>query len=289
MRPPRIVALIVLAAACSKPPAPTPPLSDKDRKTVADAIAAMRSGDLDKALSLVGPLCDHRASSQLLEIKGIALLRKGNASEAVTALERAQALAPDDPEVALARAKAYLAAGKTDKAKDAAKLAEATLLEPTQLTTAIGSGTETKKIAMALRGAGQTYLRQSQSETALGYFQEAAAMDGDELISHLLLGGAWYNMKSYVKAADEFASATRKDDKNLTAWKLLGHCEKALGHEDQAKAAYAKVLELKPDDADALTALGRPVPPKPAPAPGAPMPAPAPAANPAPPAPAPKR
>ena len=105
--------------------------SDVEQAALARALEALRQGDYEQAERLASGLAKEHPSAHLLGVVGVAQLRQGNAKQAVSTLERAQKLDPAAADVALARVRAYLASDKPDKAKDAARLAQSTLVDET--------------------------------------------------------------------------------------------------------------------------------------------------------------
>ena len=62
--------------------------------------------------------------------------------------------------------------------------------------------------------------------------------------------------ETYASANAKFREALQLDATIPEAWNYLGYTDRKLGNYDEALAAYAKALELKPGDADALEYRG---------------------------------
>jgi tetratricopeptide (TPR) repeat protein len=250
--------------------------TDVEQAALARALEALRQGDYEQAERLTAGLAKDHPSAHLLGIVGIAQLRQGDAKKAAATLERAQKLDPASAELAMARAFAWLAADKPDKAKDAARLAQSTLVDETPYSRALAlGGLDRKGTAEALLRIGQELLRGGQSAAALGMFQEAAVLDPKLPTARLLLGSALYNLKAWPRAVAHLRAAIQMGAPASGAWKLIGHSLTQLGDNKGALEAYTQVLRATPGDPDASAAIarlsGRPVPAPPrGPAPGAP-------------------
>lgn len=59
--------------------------------------------------------------------------------------------------------------------------------------------------------------------------------------------------KKYADAATTLDQALEKDKRNVPAWRLLGNVRQSLGQADAAEKAFAKALEVKPDDVESIT------------------------------------
>jgi len=58
--------------------------------------------------------------------------------------------------------------------------------------------------------------------------------------------------KKYSEAASTLDQALEQDKRNVPSWRLLGSVRQALGQLDAAEKAYAKSLEIKPDDVESI-------------------------------------
>lgn len=239
--------------------------TDVEQAALGRALDALRQGDYEQAERLAAGLSKEHESSSLLAIVGLAQLRQGNAKKAVITLDRAQRADPAGAEIALMRVRACLAVDKPDKAKDAARLAQSTLLDetPTSRAVALG-GLERKSTAEALLRVGQELLRGGQSAAAMGMFQEAAVLDPKSASARLLLGSSLYNLKAYPRAVAHLRAAIQMGAPASGAWKLIGHSLSQLGDNKGALEAYTQVLRAVPGDPDASAAVarlsGRPAP-----------------------------
>lgn len=253
--------LLLLAAGCRGGES----FTDVEQAALARALEALRQGDHEQAERLAADLAKEHPSAHLVGIVGIAQLRGGKVKEAVASLERAQKFDPGGAEIAVARVRAYLAADKPDKAKDAARLAQSTLLDETPYSRAVAlGGLDRKGTAEALLRVGQELLRSGQSAAALGLFQEATVLDAKLPSARLLLGSALYNLRAYARAVRELRAAIQMGAPASGAWKLIGHSLTQLGDGKGALEAYTQVLRAVPGDPDASAAIakltGRPMP-----------------------------
>ena len=259
-----------MAAGCRR----TSGFSDVEQAALQRALDALRQGDHEVAASLALDLARTHSSAGLAAIAGVAQLRAGKHKEAIATLERAQALDPANADVAVARVRAYLAADKPDKARQAARLAQATLVDDTPFSRAIAAGgLDRAKTAEAMLRVGQELLRTGQSAGALALFHEAAVLAPKSATAQLLVGSALYNLKSYARAVQSLQRAVQMGAPASGAWKLIGHSLTSLGDNRGALEAYQQVLRLAPSDGDARNAVARlSGQPPPGPAPSAPPP-----------------
>ena len=85
----------------------------------------------------------------------------------------------------------------------------------------------------------------------------------------ILLARAYLKNPNWVKQAEELLiTVAHEDPKNVDALLLLGHIYKTGGLRSRAVSTYRKVLDLKPDQEDALSALSELAPEDPDPGPG---------------------
>lgn len=66
------------------------------------------------------------------------------------------------------------------------------------------------------------------------------------------VGNYYYKKGSFRAAAGRFQEAIKWDPNNADAWLRLGDAQAKMKHEKEARAAWAKYLELKPDAKDAV-------------------------------------
>jgi tetratricopeptide (TPR) repeat protein len=271
---------LFLIALCSAACRRGEGFSDVEQAAMQRAHDALRQGDDEQAAKLADGLAKAHPSASLFGLAGVARLRAGRVKEAVATLERAQVLDAANPEIALARVRAYLAADKTDKARDAARLAQAALLDDSPFSRAIAlGGFDRARTADAFLRVGQELLRAGQSTGALGVFQEAVVLEPKLATAHLLVGSAFYNVKAYARAVGELRAAIELGAPASGAWKLIGHSLAQLGENRGALEAYTQVLRASPGDMDARNAIarltGQPPPGQPPAAPAGPTPPPA--------------
>ena len=257
----RYVPLLALCAACGRP-APAD-LTDRDRTALSAAVDALGKGDYAAALEATEALARRVSSAHVHYVRGLALQRSGRAARAVEELDKAQRLDPANADVAVARVRACLAAGRTAEAAKAKLLAKAAVVDEDVWTIAVEvGGSGAGALASSLVDAGKVYLGKRRYGVALGLFQEAAVMTPGDAGTLTLLGSALSHLNRWAPAVAALRKATEADPGAVGAWKLLGLGLTELGRQAEAMEAYRKVLELHPGDPDALSALGRAPPPR---------------------------
>lgn len=100
---------------------------------------------------------------------------------------------------------------------------------------------------------GNTLFNEKKYEGAFLKYREAQRYDPHQPIINFNIGNAYYLMKSYNEALEEFNVAIGTDNKALQANAFFnrGNAEYRLGLLDEAAQSYKKVLALDPSDQDA--------------------------------------
>ncbi|BBO82501.1 hypothetical protein DSCO28_30670 [Desulfosarcina ovata subsp. sediminis] len=110
---------------------------------------------------------------------------------------------------------------------------------------------------MAIYNKGYLLLRQGRHEAALACFLDVQSREPDifEVIYHI--GQAYMELDRADKARPFLEAAIRAKDRSGAAAALLGACLDKLGLTKEAIGAYKRTVKINPDDAEALSALGR--------------------------------
>jgi tetratricopeptide (TPR) repeat protein len=101
-------------------------------------------------------------------------------------------------------------------------------------------------------GPAQTLTARQQAEETYGLaYQEVAKAKKD-----VAAGKSKNAEKKFHRALERGERAVELDSTYHEAWNLVGYCARHVGRYDQAFAAYARCLSIKPDYAPALEYLG---------------------------------
>jgi tetratricopeptide (TPR) repeat protein len=88
-------------------------------------------------------------------------------------------------------------------------------------------------------------------------FDRAATLDPDLVPAHIQLGTLYLQAELFEEAIPHFRNAVVADSTNPSAVGSLGMAHLQLGHTDQARQLFERVLELDPDNQGARTLLER--------------------------------
>ena len=105
-------------------------------------------------------------------------------------------------------------------------------------------------------GLGTTRLAMGNYAEAASAFQHAARLDGQEPLTHHLLGLAFEGNHDWVKALAAWKKATQAQPTSSPAWEHLAQCADALHRDDTALAARQQLAKLHGNDAEMLAHLG---------------------------------
>lgn len=110
--------------------------------------------------------------------------------------------------------------------------------------------------AMALYNAGYAHMCRGDHEKALGYFRSAEKIDPEVFEVAFQTGRVHLETNDLEKALQYLERAVDLNEKSGIAHRYLADCYLRLGRDTDAAAAYKTTLKLRPDDAEALSALG---------------------------------
>lgn len=110
---------------------------------------------------------------------------------------------------------------------------------------------------MAVYNYGLVKLLTHHPNQALDYFLQAESIREDifEVIYHI--GKVYVQLNHPEKGIDYLNKAESLNASTAGVYRLMGRCHADLGDQDQAIAAYAQAVRINPDDAEALSDLGR--------------------------------
>jgi tetratricopeptide (TPR) repeat protein len=110
------------------------------------------------------------------------------------------------------------------------------------------------------------YLQSGQIRTAVTEFEEAVRRNPEDVNARRILGRLYMarirdsqqpklNTDMLKQAIEQYDKVSEKAPKDVDNWLLLGRLQKLAQNSSSAEKAYRKVLELEPDNEDALTGL----------------------------------
>lgn len=224
--------------------------------------AAMVSGALLMGAGLSACKPSETAATLVAEAK--AYQQKGDNKAALIQLKNAVAKSPEDAEIRIALASLYNVTGDAVSAEKEWRKAISLGATPERtlpgLATALLSQGEFKKMveetdAIAAKADAGLLVQRGNAQLALGQVEPAKASFEQALAKKPGDGGALVGMASYAfgvaKDADAgqryVAEAVAKDPQNPDVWMYKGILDGRNGKQDDALAAYDKVLALKPN------------------------------------------
>jgi tetratricopeptide (TPR) repeat protein len=110
--------------------------------------------------------------------------------------------------------------------------------------------------AMALFNIGLIHLNQTDSDSALAFFEKAYALDQTTFEIPYQLGKLLYEKGCYDQALDLFKSGEKIRGDYAPLYSHMGRCLSDLQQTEPAIRAYKKAIKLNPNDAAALSGLG---------------------------------
>ncbi|MBA2880144.1 tetratricopeptide (TPR) repeat protein [Desulfosalsimonas propionicica] len=109
---------------------------------------------------------------------------------------------------------------------------------------------------MALYNAGYAHMCLDDHEKALKYFSGAEQIDPEVFEVAFQTGRVYLEANDLENALQYLERAVALNQKSGIAYRYLADCYLHLGRDTDATAAYKTALKLRPDDAEALSALG---------------------------------
>jgi tetratricopeptide (TPR) repeat protein len=118
--------------------------------------------------------------------------------------------------------------------------------------------TEVNPIANRYIEIGLEYLESGLHEKAIGSFQEALKVDGDNLGAIVHIGQVYLRQQAFAEAVSQFEQALSIDEEDVTARAGLCQAHLALGDEasargrvKEAQRSYQQILTINPEHTDA--------------------------------------
>jgi tetratricopeptide (TPR) repeat protein len=204
-------------------------------------VAALALGFAACATAMVSP--EQRLQARAAYERGLSHMRDRQPSPALTALQEAVSLDPQEPLYPNTLGLLLLQLRKPDLALE--RFREATTLDPAYAEAHLDTG-----IALAEMG---------RWEEAIVAYRAAIARPtlNAPHIAHQNMGVALYNLKRYREAADELRFAINLDPRLESAYYNLGLVFMAEDRRPEALAAFRQARDLAPDSAFGQAALER--------------------------------
>lgn len=227
-------------------------LAERRAQTVTIGMAVYPTLEYDKAdiLSNAKKAVDHAEffgpdsavafDSVSLNISGDQYYQAGDIDGAISEFHLALALDPANVNVHNSLGVCYGVKGDTDRAL--ASFQAAIERDPEE--------------QMALYNAGYAHMLKGEYEKALTFFQRAEKIDADIFELNFQTGRVLFELGQTETARTYLEHAVSiKPDAGI-AYRYLGDCYAAADHTADAVNAYKTALKRRPDDADAISALG---------------------------------
>ncbi|HTS37512.1 MAG TPA: tetratricopeptide repeat protein [Candidatus Solibacter sp.] len=266
-----VVALAVLRAQAS------PQKNDANlTQQLHSALNLAERGDRQGAMALDRKILEQNPRfAPAIKLKGMLLEESGQAQEAAAAYEEALKLAPSDPDLLLKTGVYKLTAGNTDEA--------VRLLERcTKILPADGDAHFYLAQAYHLKGKDELALRAirvtlksspdnpsvwqkygellcgtGDCEGGLSWLTKAQKADATLPRIDFDIAATDYKLLDLAGAAQFTARAVQAQPDDLAAWQLLATANLKLGNWRDARSAFEKLREYKPNDVEVLLGLGQ--------------------------------
>lgn len=220
----------VLLAACGAPPAP--PTSAPQIALPAPTAAPAQASNT--------PAVDLSAE--------LNALKAGDASAAMTGLEKILANAPTSSEAHLLLGQAYYRAGQKDKAEEQFRAAF-------QLNPAAVPLLDSQDADEWLK-IGNAHASLSQLDEALAAYQTALKIKPDKAAALTNIGVVYYQQGRFDDAVQQLQKSLEIEPKDADTQYMLGATYVQQQKLDEAEKSFNTAIELKPDLAAAYTGLG---------------------------------
>ena len=101
---------------------------------------------------------------------------------------------------------------------------------------------------------GLVYRETGLLEKAVQEFQRTLELDPDSRYAYFELGKVYFSQEKWDQAAGQFRYAAEKDPAGADNYYWLGQAFERMGKNEEARAAYLRVLEMVPDHPEAAKA-----------------------------------
>ncbi|KAK3931778.1 Small glutamine-rich tetratricopeptide repeat-containing protein alpha [Frankliniella fusca] len=107
---------------------------------------------------------------------------------------------------------------------------------------------ENKAEAERLKAEGNTLTREERHQEALASYTKAIALDGRNAIYYCNRAAVHSKLNNFQQAIADAKQALKIDSSYSKAYARLGLAHASLGQHEEARNAYAKALEMEPDN-----------------------------------------
>ncbi|MFP3980499.1 MAG: tetratricopeptide repeat protein [Desulfobacterales bacterium] len=109
---------------------------------------------------------------------------------------------------------------------------------------------------MPVYNAGYACMCKGDYDRALKFFHQAEALDKNVFEVAFQAGRVYLETGQYIRAKKHLEAAVELNSGSAAAQRYLGDCYMEIDRDGDAATAYKNVLKIRPDDAEALSALG---------------------------------
>jgi tetratricopeptide (TPR) repeat protein len=205
------------------------------------ALACHRSGDLSQADAIYAQIVAHDpANSEAVHLRGVVAYQKGDYPAAVSAIQRALALAPNSPAYLNNLGLAYQALGRLMEA--AASYQAALNLAPS--------------FAQAMSNLGNVLGEQGRWTEAETWSRQAIRLNPRMAEAYNGLGAALWHQGKASQAIANYRTALAIDPKFPYAMVNLGNALREQGNPAEAETLYRQAIAVNPAIAEAHNGLG---------------------------------
>ncbi|MEM7467876.1 MAG: tetratricopeptide repeat protein [Pseudomonadota bacterium] len=195
------------------------------------AVRAHKAAKFDDCVEICRAFLDTNPDhTDALQLLGLGYHAKGRFQDAIQNIERALALAPNNPLYHANLATVFNDAGKLS-------LAEQHYLAATK---------QDPNNAAAFNGLGVIARKQLNYNVAIEQYRRALALDNDFTTAHNNLANVLTLSGQAALALEHAENALRLDESAAEAWNNLGFAQTMLGEFKQAEDAFQKALALDP-------------------------------------------
>lgn len=241
-------------------------------QSLEEARKLLEAGDYSSAISMLEALVQNQI--ELLYLLGTAYIDTGQASNAVSVLQKARALDPYDYDVSLELGRALIDDGQYWDAVDILRELKqsypddmAVLRELATALTENGDYQEAHTIYDRLIKAepgnshfqnelGILYFRQGDYAKAASQFETAARISPEDPVLHRNIGDSYFNMEKWLAAISAYSKALDLDPEDILALVNSGRAYAEANRLNDAEAALLEATEVDPNHAPAHYNLG---------------------------------
>lgn len=214
------------------------PANVEARKLLAQTQLRLQRPDL--AMQVLAPIQAASQDPQLDALRGWASLQQGEQDQAITLLERSVAAQPDNPNLKMDLALAYLSSGANQKAVD---LLQAIAPQDG------GARRDTMLIAAINAAKGKEAAQAEVAKLVASRPKDSAALS--------VAAAFAFQQRDFAAAREYVRRELALDPKSIGALLAFARVDAALGDAASARKSYDQVLAIEPHNAEAQLSLAR--------------------------------